>query len=400
MHKILKLIPFFLLSLLSGAETDIFMPSLPAIISQFGITVASGELMFTLNLMANAIFGLVAGDLGDKYGKKIAMEVGLVIFCVGTAMCIMSDNYTIILLGRFLEGVGISAVSVLAFVLFLAQYPADEHNARSSQLNGILTLGISGAPVLGSYLGYAFGWRSNFTFLLIFGILCLVISLYAIPKDNPALREKFAIKTLLRVYKETLMAKNFLISCLAFCLLVACYFAFVAISPVLYIQDYGVSVQQYGFFQVALTVTFGVTSLSLGWLNSNFSTKNIVITGLLGYCVLPIGIGIVIYNNIENAFVVTGIMMLVSFFASLVVSKIYVWSLSTVDEQHQGKASAILMLLRLSITSFFVQLMGHFYNNSYSCIGYVLAISVCAGLAIIAWLFIKDARFAVFMFKK
>src|SRR5690554_3164340 len=105
-----KLTGFFLtvlfLSVLSGAEIDLFVPSFPKLQEIFDLTPSEVTLTLGINLVAHCVTSLIIGHLADCYGRKPVLLWGIIIFLIGTICCIFAQNYWTLLFGRFLQGLG------------------------------------------------------------------------------------------------------------------------------------------------------------------------------------------------------------------------------------------------------------------------------------------------------
>lgn len=85
-----------LISLLSGMEVDLFVPSFPELIRAFNLTPPLVQLTLSLNFVAYCICSLFAGMLGDRYGKRPILLVGLLIFVLGSFLC-MTPHFGMLL---------------------------------------------------------------------------------------------------------------------------------------------------------------------------------------------------------------------------------------------------------------------------------------------------------------
>ncbi len=91
-----------LMDILVGAEIDLFVPSFPELQEVFALTPFMVELTLGVNLGAHCLICPLAGTLGDRYGRKPIIMLGLSIFIVGSIFCTFASTYWQVLLGRFL----------------------------------------------------------------------------------------------------------------------------------------------------------------------------------------------------------------------------------------------------------------------------------------------------------
>ncbi|GHU17833.1 hypothetical protein FACS189472_05280 [Alphaproteobacteria bacterium] len=170
-----------IMDILSSAEMDICVPSFPEIQSVFGISSFAVEFVLGINLLAHCIGALVAGNLGDRYGRKPIILSGLALFIFGSLMCALSPSYYMLLVGRFVQGIGISCPTVLTYVIIPDTYDIKTHQKLLGLLSFFSTLAAAIAPIIGSYTTLLFGWRGNFYLLLILGIASYVFGYFFLP---------------------------------------------------------------------------------------------------------------------------------------------------------------------------------------------------------------------------
>lgn len=92
---------------------DIFVPSLPLMAAEFATDRQVVQLSVTLYLTAFALGQLVYGPLSDSWGRRNTLIVGLLVFLLGSVVCILAPSIGWFIAGRVVQGAGITAASVL-----------------------------------------------------------------------------------------------------------------------------------------------------------------------------------------------------------------------------------------------------------------------------------------------
>ena len=90
-------ITILIMEILGGAEVDIFVPSFPDLQRTFNLSPFMVELTLAVNLTAHCLTSLIVGNLGDRYGRRPIILIGLYVFIVGSVFCIFSTACCIIL---------------------------------------------------------------------------------------------------------------------------------------------------------------------------------------------------------------------------------------------------------------------------------------------------------------
>lgn len=359
-----------LLETLSGSEVDLFVPSFPEMQQVFHLTPFMIELTLAVNLIAHFGTCLVVGHLGDRYGRRPIILLGLVIFMLSSILCIYAPNFSCLLLGRFFQGVGVSGPAVLAYLLISDAYPIEKQQYLMGIVNGAVTLSIAFAPVLGSYITLYFHWQGNFIALFVFSVICLMATLCAVPSKSKALLKSNASFSL-KEYAVVFRSKKAVYSILTFVFFVLSYWIFIAIAPILYMEGMHVSLKHFGFYQGALCAIYSIGSFSTPFFLKKFGQEScfkgslwVVIFGLL--CLL----GLVVFK-VEDPLLITAVMMLDCVSMVLPITILFPLILEVIPEA-KGKISATITGGRLLGMAFFVQLVSYFYDGTFYALGLIL----------------------------
>lgn len=117
------LITIIVMDILVGMEFDLFVPSFPELQQVFHLSPFSVEGLLSVNFMGLCLSLFIVGELGDRYGRKPVILVGLMTFILGSILCLVADSYSALMAGRFLQGVAIAAPAILSFLIIADAYP-------------------------------------------------------------------------------------------------------------------------------------------------------------------------------------------------------------------------------------------------------------------------------------
>jgi DHA1 family bicyclomycin/chloramphenicol resistance-like MFS transporter len=151
-------------------STNIFLPSLPGIAADLGVSSAAVTSTITVFLAILAVGQLIVGPLSDRLGRQMPILIGLSIFVLGTMWCAFASDLSGLLIGRSIQACGACTVAVLSRAI--ARDLFDGHAlAKTMALITIATAAAPGfSPLVGSALDHLFGWRSEFVFVAVFAI--------------------------------------------------------------------------------------------------------------------------------------------------------------------------------------------------------------------------------------
>jgi len=147
-------------------------------VSQLQWVVAGYALVF-------AAFMLTAGTLGDLFGRKKVMLVGVVIFCAGSLMGALAVNSTMLIAARAVMGLGAAASEPGTLSMIRHLYPEAKVRARAlGAWAAVSGLALAMGPVIGGVLVGVYSWRAVFWFNVFFGVVALVGAATVLPESS------------------------------------------------------------------------------------------------------------------------------------------------------------------------------------------------------------------------
>lgn len=375
---ILRFFAAFLICILTGAEMDLFTPSFPELAKVFNLTPFMVELTLSVNFIAYCICCLYAGTLSDRYGRRPLILFGLLIFVGGSLLCILASNFSILLLGRFLQGIGISGPAVLCYIIVLDQCSPQKKPAVLALLDGITTIAIAFSPILGSYLTFYFNWQANFILLLCLGLLCWIISFLSIPSQ----KRTFSMIVSLSSYSPLLKSVKLWVFVGVLCCLEIPYWIFSGISPLLYMESMEVSLKSFGFYQGIIGFVYAIFCILSFYLFKKLGHKFCFYSGVILCCIgafFLMGISIL---NIQTPWLITGGMIVL---VAGIVFPINIFYPFTIDlfKHMEGRTAALIVCLRLVTTAFFLELVSSFYEGRFFPTGLTFFLMILTALFLI-----------------
>ena len=128
---------------------------------------------------------LICGSLGDNYGRKQIMLIGVAIFCAGSIVCAIATSSTELVIGRMIMGVGAAASEPGTLSMIRHIYPDPRPRARAlGAWAAVSGLALAVGPVLGGILVGIWSWRAVFWFNLIFGAAAFVFASFGLPESK------------------------------------------------------------------------------------------------------------------------------------------------------------------------------------------------------------------------
>jgi len=159
---------------LTALSTDMMLPSLAQIGLELGVQEANDrQLVVSLLFLGMAMGQLFFGPLSDKTGRKPAIYLGYGLFVLGALFSVFSINFPMMLVGRVLQGLGISAPRSVTLALVRDRY---EGRAMARVMSFVMTIFVLVpmiAPSLGQIVLLFSGWRAIFVSLAVLALITM-----------------------------------------------------------------------------------------------------------------------------------------------------------------------------------------------------------------------------------
>ncbi|MBV9556677.1 MAG: multidrug effflux MFS transporter [Pseudolabrys sp.] len=191
--------------------TDMYLPSLPDIARLMHVSPAQVQLTISSYLVGFATGQLIYGPLSDRFGRKPVLMGATALFTLATALCAMAPSNDLLIVARFFQAVGGCGGIVLSRAIVRDLYSGARAGRELSLIASVMALAPVVAPLIGGVLHAAFGWRSSFVVLTVFGILLTLIIWRLLPETmDKSAREPLSVRSTLRVFGKFLGDVNFL----------------------------------------------------------------------------------------------------------------------------------------------------------------------------------------------
>jgi DHA1 family bicyclomycin/chloramphenicol resistance-like MFS transporter len=198
------------LTAIGPLTTDMYLPSLPDIARIFQVSAAQVQLTISSYLVGFAVGQLIYGPLSDRYGRKPVLLGANVLFFVATALCAAAPSNTLLIVARALQAAGGCGGIVLARAIVRDLYSGSRAGRELSLIASVMALAPVIAPLIGGVLHSAFGWRSSFILLAVFGIALTAAVWRSLPETmEKSGREPASLTSTFRLFGQFLVDANF-----------------------------------------------------------------------------------------------------------------------------------------------------------------------------------------------
>lgn len=385
--KLLILMTVIAMDILTGMEFDLFVPSFPQLQAHFQLTPFWVEALLSVNFIGYCLSLFFIGVLADRYGRKPIILLGLTIFICGSVLCLNPYAYQLLILGRFLQGIGIAAPAILSFLIIADSYALKEQQFFMGVLNGAMNIAVAVAPVIGSYVALYFHWQGNFTALLLLGLITTCMTIFFIPAPKAAVNDA---SLSLGSYAAIFKSKSLMLLIISIIFIVVPYWIFVGMSPLLYIKEFHVSLSHFGYYQGALAFVFAIGSIIYGFIlrHTQYKQKSMLSLSLLLMLVSLVVMTLFTVLNSKNPLMITLGFLL--FIVSQIVPSVILYPLSLNLLPHlKARVSALIQGIKLIFTALGLQVASYFYQHSFQSTGIVLITFMVVAVATL-WMVIRN----------
>jgi MFS transporter, DHA1 family, multidrug resistance protein len=226
---------------------DMYLPALPALETYFKATEGAVQLTLAMFIVGFSLGQTLYGPLTDRFGRKPPLYIGMLVYTLSSGACALAASVNALTALRLLQSLGACAGSVISRAMVRDLFPPEETRRVYSAL--ILVMGVSPllAPLFGAYMLLWFGWKAIFLSVMIVGALATVGMFFRLPETLPSARP-LSFGYVFATYGALLKDRFFLGAALATGFSSAGMFAYIAGSPFIFINLFGVRPDHFSWF--------------------------------------------------------------------------------------------------------------------------------------------------------
>jgi MFS transporter, DHA1 family, multidrug resistance protein len=299
------------LATLPPLSIDMALPGLALVGAELHAPQAKAAATIAIFLAGFSTAPLLVGPLADRFGRKPVMLAGLALFTVCAAGSALAPTIDALLAFRLAQGAAAGAVGILPRAIIRDLFDGREARLHLAAVSLVFSAGPLIAPSLGAGILFVGSWRLIYMALTGVGAVLTVAGLAMFEESHPAgKRRSLRPSTILAGYRRALTNP----SCAGFSLLAglafAGLFAYVNVSPLLYMQGYGVSKTGFaGLFAITASGVLVGSSMNAWLLNRHTGPKAVLDGALTFECVAGLALLAVGLAGAGSALTVAALVM-------------------------------------------------------------------------------------------
>ena len=352
-----------LLSAIGPFAIDMYLPALPAIGQSLGADVTAVQLSLTAFFLSLGVGQLLYGPVSDMLGRKPPLYFGLVVFTLASIGCALATSIATLIVLRFIQGLGAAAGMAIPRAVVRDLHTGNE----AARLMSLLILVFSVSPILAPLAGSAViavtGWRGVFWGVTLAGLAGLVLIYTLLDETRPASdRVESSLGSALRAYGVLLRDTHYLGLVFIGSSAMAGFFVYLAGSPFVLINHYGLTPTMYSLAFSVNAIAFIGASQFTGALGERFGLVRVVKMAATASGVVMLALLAYYLAGGDQLAVLMVLYFIASAFMGLVIPTTSVLAL----EKHgaiAGTASALLGTLQMLTGAAAMGVVGLFSNG-------------------------------------
>lgn len=222
-----------------------------------------------------AIGQLIAGPLSDALGRKPVLFFGIALYLAGSVFCYFAQDFHLLLAGRFIQGLGVSAPYVTAVSVVRDKY-SGEHMARIMSIVMMIFIIVPAvAPTLGQTVMHFAGWRAIFGLYIVYSIAIGTWIAFRLEETlPPERRAKVELKSFIREFKTVIGNRTTALYMVCMGFMFGSFIGYLGASQQIFQVQFGVG-EDFALYFGGLALVFGGASLTNSGLVTKFGMRTI-----------------------------------------------------------------------------------------------------------------------------
>ena len=286
---------------LTALSIDAMLPALTEIGKDLGVSEPNDNQLIISTLFLGLAFGqLFYGPLSDGIGRKPSVYIGLVFFALGCLVSIFAENLSVMLIGRALQGFGLSGTRTISVAIIRDRFSGDKMAQVMSFVMAAFIAVPTIAPFLGQGILFVANWRMIFWTILGLGFLLFIW--FSMRQQETLVKEnrvKFSTKKMIAAAKEVFTTRVSIGYTLAAGFISSAFVGFLNSSQQIFQIQYNLG-ENFPVYFAIMALSVGSASYVNGKLVLRFGMEKMVKWASVGVSILSIGFALLMVTVIES----------------------------------------------------------------------------------------------------
>lgn len=295
---------------------DALLPALPDIGNALQVTNASDNQKLITMIFLGLGFGqLIFGPLSDSFGRKPMVYFGFSIFVIASVVCITTNRFEVMIIGRIFQGIGLSAPRSIAIAMTRDTYSGDMMAKALSIIVMFFILVPIVAPTFGQLLLDFFDWKAIFNANLLIGLLIILWFWKRQPETiNAQHKIKFSPSIFITGTKEFIKYPAAVAFTLVSGFITGSFMVYLSTSQQIFQEQYALG-ELFPYIFASTAFSVGFATFTNSQLVMRFGAFNIAYKATIAYTLISIFYVILFHTGNNPSVHVLVLFFLMQFFA-------------------------------------------------------------------------------------
>jgi len=274
---------------LVALSIDALLPAISEINKELQITNPKNSQLFITMIFLGLGFGqLISGPLSDGLGRKPIIYSGFIVFVCASLICVFATNLEMMILGRFLQGIGLSAPRTVSIAMVRDRFSGNYMAKIMSFIVVIFILVPVIAPALGKLMLDLYGWKSIFYSQLLFGFFTMIWVWKRQPETlKIANRKKIKFSLIIEGIQEFTKHKTAIIFTLFSGFITGSFMVYLSASQQIFEEQYHLK-NEFPLIFAGLAISIGFATFLNGKLVIKHGMFKLVSISTISFTLIPI----------------------------------------------------------------------------------------------------------------
>ncbi|MBX9888515.1 MAG: multidrug effflux MFS transporter [Flavobacteriaceae bacterium] len=279
---------------------DALLPALQIIGITIGTTnVVDNQLLITMIFLGLGFGPLVFGPLSDSLGRKPVVYMGFALFIAASFICVNATSLEVMVLGRILQGIGLSAPRTISIAIIRDMYSGDYMARIMSFVTVVFILVPVIAPALGKFVLDYYNWHGIFYIQV---VISLLVSFWFLKRQPETLSQEnkkvFSPAGFIDEFKELFKFKKTVGFTIISGFITGSFMVYLSSSQQIFQNQYNLE-EEFPYIFAGLAIAIGAAVFSNGVLVIKYGMEKLITIALVSFFVVS-AIYVVLFYNSPN----------------------------------------------------------------------------------------------------
>lgn len=265
---------------LSAFGMSTVLPILPLLGGALRADYSTLQFVISAYLLGLALFQPLQGLLCDRFGRRPVILGGFAVFLGASLLASSTESLPALVAARLLQSMGASVATIVPRAIVRDSLAPEQAAVAMAFISAVMGLAPVIAPLAGSAVAAAAGWRAVFWLHAAAAAALLLLLAWKLRESRPAATREMGLAELVGGFALLLRDRVFVANSLVYSFITSASFVFITIGADLFQRLYAMPVTRFGALWATLALGYAAGSAAAGALSRRFGSAAVVCQGL------------------------------------------------------------------------------------------------------------------------